>query len=90
MHELDVASVLREAIWLVLKLGGPLLLAALVVGLVISLVQAVTQVNEATLVFLPKLLVLFGVLALLGPFFNSSMTDFFQSLTDRMISIGGQ
>ena len=41
--------------WLTLKLGGPLLVAALVVGLIISLLQAVTQINEPTLVFLPKL-----------------------------------
>ena len=89
MQELDVAAVLRETLWIVVKLGGPLLVVALIVGLVISLVQAVTQVNEATLVFLPKLLILFGVMALMGPFMNATMNDFMRSLVDRMVQIGG-
>ena len=58
MSEADAAGALRETMWLLIKLGGPLLLAALAVGLLVSLLQAVTQINEPTLVFLPKLLVL--------------------------------
>ena len=75
--------------WVVLKLGGPPLLAALAVGLVVSLFQAVTQVNEATLVFLPKLLVLGGMLALLGPFMMATLTDFTHILMDRLLTVGG-
>ena len=90
MSETEMAGALRETLWVVVKLGGPLLIAALVVGLLVSLVQAVTQVNEATLVFLPKLLVLFGALALLGPFMVETMDAYTHSLMDRLITVGGQ
>ena len=74
---------------MVLKLGGPPLLAMLAAGLVVSLVQAVTQVNEATLVFLPKVLVLGGTLALLGPFMMATLSDFTRVLMDRLVQAGG-
>jgi flagellar biosynthetic protein FliQ len=90
MSETEMAGALRETLWVVVKLGGPLLVAALVVGLIVSLVQAVTQVNEATLVFLPKLLVLFAALALLGPFMVETLNGYTHSLMDRMIAVGGQ
>ena len=89
MGEADVGLVLRETLWVTLKLGGPLLVAALVVGTVISLVQAVTQVNEATLAFLPKLLVLGGLMALLGPFMATTLGDYTRVLMDRMVQAGG-
>ena len=90
MGNVEVAAALRETLWIVLKLGGPLLLAALAVGLVVSLVQAVTQINEATLVFVPKLLALFGMMALLGPFMAGALTDYTHVLMDRLILVGGQ
>lgn len=90
MGEADVSVALRETLWVILKLGGPLLIAALVVGTVISLIQAVTQVNEATLAFLPKLLVLGATMVLLGPFMASTLTDYTRVLIDRMIVVGGQ
>ena len=89
MGDVEVAAALRETLWVVLKLGGPPLVAALAVGLVVSLFQAVTQVNEATLVFLPKLLVLGGMLALLGPFMMATLTDFTRVLMDRLLTVGG-
>ncbi len=81
---------MRDALWLLVKLGGPLLIAALVVGLLVSLLQAVTQINEPTLVFLPKLLVLGGAMALLGPFMVDQLGGFTQTVMDRMISVGGR
>ena len=90
MTEADVAAELRDAMWLLLKLGGPLLLAALAVGLFISLVQAVTQINEPTLVFLPKLLVLGAMLGIMGPFMTAQLTVFAHALFDRLVSVGGQ
>ncbi len=89
MGDAEIAAALRETLWVVLKLGGPPLVAALAVGLVVSLFQAVTQVNEATLVFLPKLLVLGGTLALLGPFMMATLTDFTHALMDRLLMVGG-
>ena len=90
MSEADAAGALRETMWLVVKLGGPLLIAALVVGLLVSLIQAVTQINEPTLVFLPKLLVLGAAMAILGPFMTEQMSGFAHSLMDRLVSVGGQ
>jgi len=89
MSDALVAEALRDTLWVVLKLGGPLLLAALAVGLLISLVQAVTQINEATLVFLPKLLVLGLTMALMGPFMAATLGDFARGMMDRLIQVGG-
>ena len=90
MGEGEVGATLRETMLVVLKLGGPVLLAALAVGIVMSLVQAVTQINEATLTFVPKALVIVGMLALVGPFMLATITDYTQMLIDRMIAAGGQ
>ena len=90
MSEADAASALRDALWLMLKLGGPLLIAALLVGLLVSLLQAVTQINEPTLVFLPKVLVLAGAMALLGPFMTEQLSGFTQMLMDRLVAVGGR
>ncbi len=90
MSETTAAAALFDTLWLVLKLGGPMLVAALAVGLIVSLVQAITQINEPTLVFLPKVLVLGGVLALLGPFMTGQLVGFTQVLMDRVVAVGGQ
>jgi flagellar biosynthetic protein FliQ len=89
MDDAGVAAALRETLLIVLKLGGPPLLAMLAVGLIVSLVQAVTQINEATLVFLPKALVLGGMLALLGPFMMATLSDFTRVLMERLVLAGG-
>jgi len=89
MDDAGVAAALRETLLIVLKLGGPPLLAMLAVGLIVSLVQAVTQINETTLVFLPKALVLGGMLALLGPFMMATLSDFTRVLMERLVLAGG-
>ena len=90
MTEVDAAGALRETLWLLIKLGGPPLIAALIVGLLVSLLQAVTQINEPTLVFLPKLLVLGAALTLLGPFMTQQLSGYTYGLMDRLIAVGGQ
>jgi flagellar biosynthesis protein FliQ len=90
MSEGDVGEVLRETMMVVLKLGGPPLIAALAVGLVMSIVQAVTSINEPTVAFVPKVLTIGAMLALAGPFMLSNLTSFTQSLFDRLIALGGQ
>ena len=90
MGEGDVGMALRETRWVVVKRGGPLLRVGLVVGTLISLVQAVTQVNEATLAFLPKLLALGITMALMGPFMLATLADYTRVLADRMVQVGGQ
>jgi flagellar biosynthetic protein FliQ len=89
MQEGDVAAILRETFVIILKLSTPPLLTVLAIGLVVSLVQAVTQINEQTLAFVPKLLGLVGVLALLGHFLFTSLEAYSRALFDQLIVIGG-
>ena len=91
MNDTDLATLLREGMLVTLKLGGPPLLVALVVGVVISLLQAVTQIHEQTLAFVPKVLVLvLGVaLLLLGPYMLSILSGYTHLLFDRIVAIGG-
>ena len=90
MDAAQVAGALREALIVSLKLGGPPLLVSLAVGLAVSLVQAATQISEATLTFLPKLILVAGALALLGPFMAASLTDYSRALMDQIIVVGGR
>lgn len=68
----------RETIMSVLLLIGPALLASLIIGLIIGVFQAATSINEATLTFVPKLVVVVGVLALSAPFMISTVSNLFQ------------
>ena len=89
MNDADTAVLLRDGMLVLLKLGGPPLLVALVVGLVVALLQAVTQINEATLAFLPKALALCVALVLLGPFMQATLSGYMRALRDRVVAIGG-
>ena len=85
-----VADVLRETTMTALKLAAPPLLTALVVGLLVSAVQAMTQINEATLSFVPKALLVTGVLALLGSFMTTTLIDYTHGVMDRVVAAGAQ
>jgi flagellar biosynthetic protein FliQ len=84
-----IASALRESIITIAKIGGPVLLSALVAGVAISMLQAITQINEATLAFLPKVVTIFLTIFLLGPYFFRVMSGFSLSLFDHIVTIGG-
>lgn len=88
MNEAEVIEICREAIIVMLKVAGPVLLAGLLVGVVISLLQAVTQIQEMTLTFIPKMLVIFALTLWLLPFMMATLGGFTKSLTDRIIQIG--
>jgi flagellar biosynthetic protein FliQ len=68
--------------------SGPIMGVALLTGLLISLFQALTQLQEMTLVFVPKILVVFIALLTFAPFMLSQLTSFVTSLTDRIIGLG--
>jgi flagellar biosynthetic protein FliQ len=89
MTAADTGALLAEAMVTIVKLGGPPLLAALVVGVVVALFQAVTQINEATLSFIPKLLALGVTMMLLGSFMFSTLSGYTRLLFDRMVAVGG-
>ena len=70
----------RHALEITFMVSAPLLLAALVTGLIVSIFQAATQINEMTLSFSPKLLIMFAVMVLAGPWMLSVMMDYVQRL----------
>jgi flagellar biosynthesis protein FliQ len=82
----DAIDIGRDAIVVSLKLGGPIMLLALVVGVVISLFQALTQIQETTLTFVPKIVAILLAMLLLMPFMLSTLTTFTERLFDRVIS----
>lgn len=84
-----VMEIGRQAIEVTLIVSAPMLLTALVVGLLISIFQAATQLNEATLSFVPKLVVMFLVLLLAGPWMLQYMVDYIQRLFNSIPQIIG-
>ena len=78
-----VVDVAREALWLVLKTSAPMLVISLIVGLIISVFQTVTSIQEQTLTFVPKLVAIFIVLLLCGNWILKTMVDFMIALYSR-------
>jgi flagellar biosynthetic protein FliQ len=82
----QVFAVGQQGLFHLLMVAGPLLLSALVVGLIVSIFQAATQINEATLTFVPKIIVAVVVLALAGPWMMTSLVEYLRSI---LLSIPG-
>ncbi|MCC5895782.1 MAG: flagellar biosynthesis protein FliQ [Alkalibacterium sp.] len=83
MSTQNVLDVLQDAFLVLIRVGGPVLIVALVIGLVISIVQATTQIQEQTLSFVPKLFAILLTLVLLGNFMLNTLISF----TDQLFSI---
>jgi flagellar biosynthetic protein FliQ len=88
MNEAELAVFAREALIILLKLAGPVLMVGLVVGLLVSMLQALTQINEHTLVFIPKLIAVCATIALLGGFMMQTLSDYTRTVFDQLITIG--
>lgn len=71
-----VIDIAREAIWLIIKLSAPMLIVSLIVGLVISIFQTVTSIQEQTMTFVPKILSIFITLLICGNWVLSELADF--------------
>lgn len=84
-----VMEIGRQAIEVTLVISAPMLLSALVVGLIVSIFQAATQLNESTLQFVPKLVVMFLVLLLIGPWMLQYMVDYIQRLFESIPQLIG-
>ena len=80
-----VIAIGQQALLVTVYIAAPMLISALVVGLLVGLVQAATQVNEMTLSFIPKLLVLVAALYLTGPWIMATMIDYTRSLVQDVI-----
>ena len=76
MNSQMVLTTGQEAMWLLLMVSAPILVAVLVVGLVVSIFQAITQIHEATLSFVPKLIAAVLVFAIAGPWMLSTLVDY--------------
>jgi len=87
MSPTDVVDVAREAIWVLLKVASPIMLVALSVGLIVALFQALTQIQEMTLAFVPKILAIFLALIVFFPFMITSMIEFMEQITQRIASL---
>lgn len=88
MTEIEVLDISRDAIFTLLKVVTPVLLVALFVGLIIGIFQALTQIQEMTLAFVPKILCVFLAIILLFPFMLSQMRTLSETLFDKIVSGG--
>lgn len=87
MSGTEVLSLGRDAIWLTIQMCTPILLVGLVVGVVIGLFQALTQIQEATLIYAPKILAIFAALLLFLPFMGSLMASFMHEITNKIAAM---
>lgn len=90
MDQMLVMDVVRQAILLIVALSAPVMIVGLLVGVAIALVQALTQIQEMTLAFVPKILIIFGMIFLLMPTMMHMMTEFMNSLSDLIIGGGNK
>jgi flagellar biosynthesis protein FliQ len=88
MNAVDVIDISRDALIVMLKISAPVMLIALIVGLSISLFQALTQIQEMTLAFVPKILVIFISLLLFMPFMLTSLVTFTEGIFDKITALG--
>ncbi len=88
MNEAAVLEIGRNGVWVVLKLAGPIMMSGLLIGLAIALFQALTTIQEMTLTFVPKILVIFVSLILFLPFMITTLVEFTHQLFDVMVSLG--
>ena len=84
MNEADALELMRSAIWTVLVVSGPAIGAAMVVGIIIALFQALTQIQEMTLTFVPKILVVLAVLTIGASFIGSQIYSFTEQAYSRI------
>jgi flagellar biosynthetic protein FliQ len=85
----SAVALAQDAVLQLLILAAPLLVASVVVGLVVSIVQAATSIQEQTLSFVPKIFAVIGVALLLGPWLGASMVDYTTRLFESIPQIGG-
>lgn len=88
MNEVEVLDISREAVFTLLKVVTPVLLVALFIGLIIGIFQALTQIQEMTLAFVPKILCVFLTLIILFPYMLNQMRSLSTSLFDKIVTGG--
>jgi flagellar biosynthetic protein FliQ len=85
----DAIDVARDGIWVLVMVAGPVMIVGLVVGVVIGLLQALTSIQESTLVYVPKILAIFIALLVALPFMGSALDGYMHRIMDRIVATGG-
>ncbi|MCA0201572.1 MAG: flagellar biosynthesis protein FliQ [Proteobacteria bacterium] len=88
MNEVEVLDIARDAMMVMLLVSAPMLLIGLVVGLVISIFQTLTHIQEMTLTFIPKILAVFGSMVIFMPWMLRELTEFTQRIMDKIVALG--
>ena len=88
MDGLQVLDIARDGIWVMIVVAAPMMIAGLVVGVVIALVQALTQIQEMTLVFVPKIIAIFLVMLIALPFMGATMAGYMTRVADMIVTGG--
>ena len=86
MDQSQIIDILREGMWVALKIGGPMLIASMAVGVLVAIFQAATQIHEQTLSFIPKLLLIVVFLLFAGTWMLETMQDFTRMIFTQMIA----
>jgi len=86
MNEADALDMVQAAIWTVIVASGPAVLAAMIVGVVVAFIQALTQIQEMTLTFVPKILAVLVTVAISAPFVGSQISIFTNVVFSRIQS----
>lgn len=84
MNQADIMTIFKESMIIAMKLSAPILLASVIIGLVVAIFQAATQIHEQTLTFVPKLIVIALILLLAGSWMITTLIDFTRMLFDQM------
>ncbi len=84
MNEIQVMEIVNQALYLIVKVSAPMLLVSLIIGLIISILQTVTSIQEQTLTFVPKLLGIFLTIMLCGRWILNSVAEFFTYLMENL------
>jgi len=88
MNQNELIDITRDAVMLIMQIGTPVMMVGLIVGVAIALLQALTQVQEMTLVFVPKILSIFIAIFIFLPSFAAIMIAFMENIADKIIGIG--
>ena len=83
----EVLDIAQDGVWTLIFVSAPMMLVGLIVGLVIALFQALTQIQEQTLTFVPKILLLFATFVLTIPFMSTTLIEFTRELMSRAVGI---
>jgi len=88
MDEVEIIEFTRQAILLTITISAPIMIVGLVVGVIISLIQALTQIQEMTLTFVPKIIAIFATIFVMFPLMITSLTVFTQRIADKIVAMG--